>query len=217
MRQEEKREKISEAVGNIGIQYVQEAGCYDAAKRPAKRARGMWGKVAVAATVLLCAGSVCLCMPSSAVSIGGFYQDIVRWWDGAIVGTEYENATEEIQVEASSAVVDKNGKLAIPLTITLSEMGKKEPYRYLADGEIALGDYQIIDASGVELYAAIGQQEAAGELADGAAVFLQPAGIETLAKGTTYTLVIDAIYGLQKAEQPLKMSGHWECQFTVGD
>ncbi len=48
-------------------------------------------------------------------------------------------------------------------------------------------------------------------------VFMQPAGIETLSKGTKYTLVIDSIYGLQKAEQPLKIKGHWECEFTVGE
>lgn len=212
-----KREKISEAVGNIGLHHVQEAGRYDAAAKHVGLSRGAWKTVAVAATVLLCVGSACFCIPSAAVSIEGFYEDIVQWWDGAIVGTEYQNATQEIQIEASSAVVDEEGKLVIPLTITFSEMGEKEPYIYLADGEIALGDYQIVDGSGTELYSALGQQEAVGVLEDGTAVFMQPVGMETLAKGAHYTLVIDSIYGLQKAEQPLKMNGHWECAFTVGD
>lgn len=211
-----KREKISEAVGNIGIHYVQEAGCYATAQKPVGISRSVWGKIAAAATVLLCAGSVCFCIPSIAASVEGFYKDIVRWWDGAIVGTEYENATQEIQIEASPAVAE-NGKLVIPLTVTFLEMGKKEPYIYLVDGEIALGDYQIIDVSGTEIYSAPGQQEAIGILEDGTAVFLQPVGIETLSKGTKYTLVIDSIYGLQKAEQPLKLKGHWECEFTVGE
>lgn len=30
-------------------------------------------------------------------------------------------------------------------------------------------------------------------------------------------LVIESIYGLQKAEQPLKIKGHWECEFMVGE
>ena len=25
----------------------------------------------------------------------------------------------------------------------------------------------------------------------------------------------ESVYGLQRAEQPLKMEGHWECEFTV--
>lgn len=29
-------------------------------------------------------------------------------------------------------------------------------------------------------------------------------------------LVVESVYGLQKAEQPLVMKGHWECGFTFG-
>lgn len=211
-----KRERISEAIGNIGIHYVQEAGFYDAAGKPNKGFMGVWSKTAVAAVVLLCAISVCACIPSIASSVEGFYKDIVRWWDGAIVGTEYENATQEIQIQASSAVVE-DGKLVIPLTVTFLEMGNKEPYIYLVGGEVALGDYRIVDASGMEIYSELGQQETVGELEDGKTIFMQPAGIETLSKGTKYMLVVESIYGLQKAEQPLEMKGHWECEFTVDE
>ncbi len=211
-----KREKISEAIGNIGIHHIQEAGCYSATEKPIKGSRGMWGKIAAAAAVLLCVISICFCTPSIAASVEGFYKDIVRWWDGAVVGTQYESATQEIQIKASSAVIE-DGKLVIPLTITFLEMGNKEPYIYLVDGEVALGDYQIVDGSGTEIYSAHGQQETVGVLKDGKTVFMQPAGIETLSKGTKYILVIESIYGLQKAEQPLKMKGYWECEFTVGE
>lgn len=208
-----KREKISEAVGNIGIHHVQEAECYTAAEKHIRSSRGVWNKIAVTAAAFLCVVSVCFCVPSIAASMEGFYKDIVRWWDGAVVGTEYENATQEIQIEAASAVVE-DGKLVIPLTVTFLEMGNKEPYIYLVDGEVALGDYQIVDGSGTEIYSALGQQDTTGVLEDGKAVFKQPVGIGTLSKGTKYVLVIESIYGLQKAEQPLKMEGHWECEFT---
>ncbi len=211
-----KREKISEAVGNIGIHHVQEAGCYAAAEKPVRGFKGVWSKTAVTAAAFLCVISVCFCTPSIAASVEGFYKDMIRWWDGAVVGTEYENATQEIQIEASSAAIE-DGKLMIPLTVTFLEMGNKEPYIYLADGEVALGDYQIVDGSGTEIYSALGQQETVGVLEDGKAVFKQPAGIETFSKGEKYLLVIESIYGLQKAEQPLKMEGHWECEFTVGE
>ena len=88
---------------------------------------------------------------------------------------------------------------------------------FRSGGSVALGDYQIIDTSGTEIYSARGQQETVGELEDGKIAFMQPAGIETLSKGTKYMLVIESIYGLQKAEQPLEMKGHWECEFTVGE
>ena len=29
-----------------------------------------------------------------------------------------------------------------------------------------------------------------------------------------YKIVIDTIYGLAKADQPLKITGTWECEFT---
>ena len=211
-----KRERISEAIGNIGIHHVQEAGCYNMAGKHNRRKKGGWSKTAVAAAILFCVISVCVCIPSIASSIEGFYKDVVRWWDGAVVGTEYENATQEIQIQAAPAVVE-DGKLVIPLTVTFLEMGNKEPYISLIGGAVALGDYQIIDTSGTEIYSDRGQQETVGELEDGKTAFMQPAGIETLSKGTKYMLVIESIYGLQKAEQPLEMKGHWECEFTVGE
>lgn len=211
-----KKERISEAVGNISIQYVQEAGCYHVAGKHNRRERRGWIKTAVAAAVLLCVISVCICIPSIASSEEGFFKDIVRWWDGAVVGTEYENAAQEIQIQAAPAIVE-DGKWFIPLTVTFFEMGSKEPYIHLIGGSAALGDYQIIDASGTEIYSAHGQQETVGELEDGKTAFMQPAGVETLSKGTKYILVIESIYGLRKAEQPLEIKGHWECEFTVGE
>lgn len=210
-----KREKISEAVGNISIYHIQEAGRYAATKKPARGFKGVWGKTAVAA-VVVCAISVCFCIPSVAFSVEGFYKDIVRWWDGAVVGGEYQNATQEIQIKASQAVVE-DGKWMIPLSVTFLAMGDKEPYIYLAGGEAALGDFRIIDRSGTEIYASTGQQETAGVLEDGKTLLKQPVEMETLAKGDEYRLVVESIYGLQKAEQPLEMKGHWECEFTVGE
>lgn len=206
------REIIAEAVGNISIRHVQEAGCYTAAKKPAGILKGAWGKIAAAAALLCVAG---LCIPAIAGSAEGFYKDLVRWWDGAVVGTEYENATNEIKIEAFPAVA-KEGKLMLPVEITFLEMGNKEPYLYLTGGEAALGDYHITDDSGKELYSARGQQEASGALEDGKVTFVQPIDVGILPEGESYTIVVESVYGLQKAEQPLEMKGHWECKFTVG-
>ncbi len=97
-------------------------------------------------------------------------------------------------------------------------MGNKEPYiSHIGGISCFQGIIKIIDTSGTEIYSDRGQQETVGELEDGKTAFMQPAGIETLSKGTKYMLVIESIYGLQKAEQPLEMKGHWECEFTVGE
>ena len=73
-----KRERISEAIGNIGIHHVQEAGCYNMAGKHNRRKKGGWSKTAVAAAILFCVISVCLCIPSIASSIEGFHKDVVR-------------------------------------------------------------------------------------------------------------------------------------------
>ena len=210
-----RKEMISEAVGNIDVRYVQEAGDYAAAKR-ARRAGRVWHRTAIAAAVLLCVITACFCIPSVAVPLEGFFQDITRRLDGAVIGTEYENATQEIKIEASAAVKE-NGKIMIPLEITFLEMGEKEPYIYLTEGAAALGDYWVTDASGKEICSASGQQEATGLLEDGKAALMQPIAAETLLEGTEYILVVESVYGLQKAEQPLEMKGHWECGFTLGE
>lgn len=210
-----KREKISQAVGNIDIRHIQEAEYYSASNN-IKISKGIWTKTAAASAVILCAASVYFCYPAIAGSSNGFLKDIIRWWDGAVVGSEYENATDEIRITTSKAIVEK-GNAVIPLEITFLEMGNKEPYIYLIGGEVSLGDYHIADAEGNELYSKRGQQETSGLLKDGTASFMQPLDIHTLSKDTKYKLVIESIYGLQKAEQPLKMKGKWECEFIISD
>lgn len=209
-----KREKISQAVGNISTRHIQEAGCYTVTKKPVRWV-WRWKTTAVAAVALCCMLSVCFYMPMAASSVKGYFRDIVRWWDGAVTGVEYENAAQEINIEAS-AVVIRDGKLMIPLKVRFMEMETKEPYHYLEGGEIALGDYQILDDDGNGLYTACGMQPAAGQCKNKTAEWMQPAGVETLSKGKTYRLVITSIYGLQKAEQPVKIKGHWECAIHIG-
>ena len=53
--------------------------------------------MAIAAVLTLCL--VIVCMSPLASSIRGFFRDIVLF-DGAITGTQYENATNEIIVNA---------------------------------------------------------------------------------------------------------------------
>lgn len=208
-----KKEKISQALSNIDIRHIEEAELYSAEKKPVRTSKSIWCRVTVAAAVVVCIAS--LSIPAVANSLGGFFRDIIRF-DGAIVGSSYENATEEIKIEASNAVI-KDGNTLLTLDITFLEIGSKEPYIYLKNGEAALGDYRILDSLGKEIYSAKGQQEPSAALEDEKAVLLQPITTEALSSGEKYTLVIESVYGLQKAEQPLKMTGLWECEFTIDE
>lgn len=48
----------------------------------------------IAAVIAAC---ICLCAAGAAVGNAGFFRDVTRW-DGAVIGTAYEQATEEIAV-----------------------------------------------------------------------------------------------------------------------
>lgn len=205
-----KREKISQAVGEIDIRYIQEAGEYTGMAEHIKPARGTRRRVAAAAAVLVCVAAVGICTPSAANSIKGFFRDIVRW-DGAVTGEEYEHASNEVTVDVSMAVME-NGKLVLPVEITFLDMDAA-PFRIVE--EVALGDYQIIDASGKEVFAASGQQGVSGVMRNGKAVCKQPLGMEGLSEGEEYTLAVRSVYGICKAEQPLQLKGHWECRFVI--
>ena len=96
----------------------------------------------------------------------------------------------------------------------------KAPYSELATGAIALGDYQVIDLSDDATEHVIAsaeglQEEITGTIADAGATVELPLQAEGLAAGKEYCLVIKCLYGIKKAEQPLRINGDWECRFTV--
>lgn len=206
-----KKETISQAINNISTHHIEEAQRYHADKKTVGASRKIWGRAAIAAAAVICIASISI--PAIANPIGGFFKNIFRF-DGAIVGTSYQNATDEIKISASNAI-NKAGKTLLSLDITFLEMESKEPFIYLKNGSAAIGDYRILDGSGKEIYTAKGQQEPSAALdGDKANLTLTIEGAELLA-GEKYTIVIEYVYGLQKAEQPLGMSGVWECEFTV--
>lgn len=214
-----KKETISEAIGGISMRHIREAGdCAVAENTDLKSRAGKrtafgrrFLRVAAASAVLMAGIMVCVSTPAVAEPIKGYFHDIMRW-DGAVVGLVYENATNEIQIDAGKAV-SEDGRTVLPLSFTLLDQ-TKEPYRRAME-EIALGDYRVLDPSGNEAIAASGQQEEIGSLEGGRASLVQTFDAPELLAAGKYTLVIESVYGLKKAEQPLRLEGHWECVFTV--
>lgn len=143
--------------------------------------------------------ALCVCLCVSAFAMSGSFRDIKRL-DGAVIGTAYENAHNEIDI---SAHTDGNALLVKAELLLADEF----PYREFEQFEI--GSYKIVNASGKTILN--GQSEAVelnGSLVE---ISLPLAAIEE----GNYKLIITSFVGSKKADQPLSVTGHWECDFTV--
>ena len=159
---------------------------------------GNWFRrpVIVAAMLVLC-----ICLPVAGVAAGnsGFFRDVMR--GTAVVDTEYEQATGEINVTAD--LVD--GKLTVTANFLVPDA---LPYRGCE--VLAVGSCRIIADNG-EIVAE-GEKSENTALINGQAVMRIP--VEALGSGV-YTIQIDSFISSKKADQPLPMKGSWECGFTV--
>ena len=159
-----------------------------------KRRKAFAVPVAAAAAVVLLIGGA-----ATAAVQNGYFQNVKRW-DGAVVGTQYQQAGGEIQVSADVA----GDELTLHAVFL-----KPDDFPYRAIDEFGLGSYQIADISGKTI---IESDEAFfTEIIAGQAEWAIP--LEKLDKGT-YKLIITSFQGAAKADQPLEISGYWECEFV---
>ena len=140
----------------------------------------------------------------------GFFRDITGW-NNAVVGTEYAQATEELKVEVV-AVTTEQAHTTLALEVTLTEK-EQAPWNCLE--EIALGSYKIVDAVGKNIVVVenINIEEQEVNVTDGMAQI--DIVVEQLEENTEYTLVIESMYGMKKADLPLKITGNWNCEFQL--
>ncbi len=174
----------------------------DTNKQSAKKRTGRkWTRFAtVAAAVALCLGLGGVTAMAASGKLEGYFADVTRW-DGAVVGTTYEQATEEIEV---SATVSGD---AIIVDATLLKAGEA-PYAYV-DG-FGVQKYQIVDAKGDVVAEGISSE--AVEITDGKVSVELP--LDELESGN-YTLIITEFVGTAKADQDLPIKGYWECKFEL--
>ncbi len=157
--------------------------------------------------VAVAALALCLCVTGvSALAangkLEGFFKDITRW-DGAVTGTTYEQATDEVEM-AITEVTD-----SLEVSITMLE-AQKVPYSVFE--ALGINNYQIIDKSGKVVVE--GAETAAVAINNGQAEFL--ISLADIPTGE-YKLVVTELLGSAKAEQPLVVSGTWECEFTKSE
>ena len=164
--------------------------------------------MAIAAVLALCL--VVICMTPLASSIKGFFSDIVRF-DGAITGTKYENATNDIKVDVLE-LTSENGNLNIPLGLTIQNP-TEAPFPYIQ--EISVSEYKILDNNNkeivkIKLSAEDGDK---GIISDGKVLITLSLDSKKIKSGEEYTIVIEKMYGLAKADAPLHITGTWKCNF----
>lgn len=151
----------------------------------------------LAAVLALC---ICLSVAGMAATNTGFFKDRTDW-TGAVTGTIYEHADNEIAVSASA----DSGTLTVAVTLLTPDTF---PYREI--DVFAIGSYRIVDAEGKTV--AKGTETDFAEAVDGQILLTLP--LENMESGN-YRLEIDAFVGSKKADQPLPIKGSWDCPFSV--
>lgn len=177
--------------------------CYKKAEENSmnkNRTKLSFGKMmAVAASLVLC-----LCVTSVTAlavtgKLEGFFKDITRW-DGAIIGTSYEQATDEVEIN----IIDASDEFTVEVKLL-----KPENPPYISFEMLGVAKYEIVDEDGRVMRE--GNASEMVRIEGGKAYVKLP--LETDTKGE-YKLKITELIGSSKADQPLLVNGTWECIFN---
>lgn len=189
---------LMDAIGGVNEKYITDAQILrernvSSGHRRTPR-KTMFLIAAVLASLLTLGGTVL------ASSSEGFFQDIFNW-KGSVIGTSYENSTDEIIINASN--------VGASLTISIQFVDpQKEPYSLM--DTIRIKSFDILDASGRTVFK--NQKSDPGEITAGTAEIAL--GDLDLSPGN-YTIAISELEAEKKAEQPLGIHGTWSCNFTI--
>lgn len=151
--------------------------------------------------VVFAALAICLSLSVTALAatgvLQGFFRDITNN-RGAVVGTSYEQATDEITMEVSVCGND----LSVVATFENPQM-----MPYSEAEKLGIAAYQIADANGKVVKE--GAVESVEIVNGQATVSIQ---LDDIGSGS-YKLVVTAFVAEKKADQPLNINGTWECTF----
>ena len=161
----------------------------------------VWRKpLAMAASFAVC---ICVMGVTALAANGqlqGFFKDKTNW-NGAVVGTTYEQATDEIEV---AVVGVTNGSVELQVML---KNPNAAPYRYIE--LFGVDRYRILDMNGDAVMEASGMERSS--IREGQVNL--SINVEELPEGT-YVLEISSFVGEKKADQPLPIKGLWECEFV---
>lgn len=151
------------------------------------------------ASLALC---ICLTGISAMAATGklqGFFKDITRW-DGAVVDTSYEQATNEVELKAMGT----DSGLEIEASFLTPD---KAPY--FTFEQMGIHTARIVDMNGKVIEKDISSEPA--EVQDGKVII--QISLENVPSGN-YKLQISELVGSSKADQPLVLHGDWEYEFV---
>lgn len=155
--------------------------------------------VAIVASLTIC---VCLAGVTSLAATGkleGFFKDIVRF-DGAVTGTSYEQATEEVELK----IVDVTEELTVEVTMINPQVAPYSTFEVFG-----IENYKIVDMNDNVIME--GTTTEMTEVVNGKVNV--NISLENITSGE-YKLIVSKLVGSAKADQPLVVSGVWECEFV---
>jgi hypothetical protein len=149
-------------------------------------------------------------------AVKGFFSDITKW-NGAVIGTEYNNATNEINVAVGEKEIQSD-KISFPLVITLNEPDKG-PYSILE--AFSIGEFEVLkNGEPVNkkqlVFEAGAKSEYDFEIQDEEKLLAQEnhefkTNLAITDSSTNdYTLVIKSFFIQSKGDAPLEVKGQWE-------
>ncbi len=188
-----KNDRLLNAIGQINEEYIAEADV-----KMNKRVKFYKRPMALVAVLTVCilASSVIALAKTGVLS--GYFKDIKNPV-GAAVGTEYEGAEEETNIE----IIKGNNQLTALVTMLYPN---EVPYSEFE--ELGVDNYKIVAENGEIM--AKGSAEMT-KIKDGKAVLNIP--LDGIPSGS-YKLIISKMVGGKKADAPLVMGIDWECEFT---
>jgi len=170
-------------------------------------------KYAIAAALVICICIITVNSTAIADSVKGFFNDVIGF-GGAVVGTEYLQATDEIQIDILEPELE-NETILLPIEVTLQNKDAI-PFKYIE--QVTLGKYKILDESGKVILSEKNKKENAptGTIIDGKIQMDLQIMMEKISgENNRYILKIDSLYGSSKADAPLEIKGNWECEFEI--
>ena len=155
--------------------------------------------IIVVASLVLCLGLTGVTALATAGKLEGYFKDIIRF-DGAVIGTSYEQATDEIELK----VIDVSDELTVEVTMLNP---KTVPYSTFE--LFGIEKYKIVNMDNKVIVEGV-TTEMVEIVGDKVNVNIS---LENIAGGE-YKLMVSELVGSSKADQPLVMSGEWECEFV---
>ncbi|MBR5565325.1 MAG: hypothetical protein IKW08_04070 [Roseburia sp.] len=165
-------------------------------------------KMVIAAAVML----VCVLAVGNttmADGIKGMFKDIIRF-DGAVTGSEYVNATDEVSITTGEVTVSET-EVFVPVEITFLNQ-ETAPFNCIEFVEVDA--FEILNADS-EVVVSEKDANVVCSVDNGRASLSLKVDTDKLATRETYMLVIECFEGLKKADAPLAVKGEWECTFEI--